>query len=102
MRRKGSLLESLSGLIGQTGVGPSIDYPQAGEKVSPGHYSIRISGCQGECQAAIDDGEWQACRTSDGYCWYDWQPQEAGRHRITVRARSGSKWLKTQRTCDVR
>jgi hypothetical protein len=95
-------MERIAGYVGQAGAAPNIDFPQAGEKVAPGHYAIRISGCQGECQAAIDDGEWQACRTEDGYCWYDWSPQAAGRHRIQVRARNGNKWLKTQRTCEVK
>lgn len=78
-----------------------IDYPQAGEKVQAGHYAIRISGCAAKCQVMIDDGEWQTCRSADGFCWYDWAP-EAGRHKIAVRARAGNKWLKAQRTCDVK
>ena len=80
---------------------PTIDYPQAGEKVQRGHYSIRISGCAGECQAAIDEGDWQSCRVADGFHWYDWSPEKPGSHRISVRVRSGKKWVKTQRTCRV-
>jgi hypothetical protein len=80
---------------------PVIDYPQAGEKVLRGHYSIRISGGSGDCQAAIDGGDWQSCRTADGYHWYDWSPEKTGSHRISVRVRSGHKWVKVQRTCRV-
>ena len=80
---------------------PSIDYPQAGDKVTRGRYAVRISGCAGECQAAIDGGDWQPCRSADGYCWYDWCPAETGRHRISVRARVGNAWVKDERTCRV-
>jgi len=79
-----------------------IDYPQAGEPVARGHYAIRISGCDGECQVSIDDGDWQSCRSADGYWWYDWCPTETGRQRISARVRSGNKWLKVQRTCEVK
>ena len=79
----------------------SIDYPQAGEKVQRGHYSIRVSGCEGECQAAIDDGDWQNCRNADGFSWYDWSAEQSGAHRISVRVRSGKKWLKIERACIV-
>jgi len=80
----------------------SIDYPQAGEKVARGQYAIRISGCEGECQVAINDDEWQSCRSTDGYSWYDWSPTDAGRHRVSARVRSGNKWFKVQRTCEVK
>ena len=80
---------------------PDIDYPQIGEKVARGHYAIRISGCAGKCEVAIDDGTWRSCRCADGYCWYDWYPTEIGRHRICARVRSGNKWLKVQRTGEV-
>ena len=79
----------------------SIDYPQAAENVQRGHYSIRISGCLNECQVAIDDGEWQPCRSAEGFSWYDWYPEQPGTHRISVRVRSGNKWVKTQRACRV-
>ena len=79
----------------------SIDYPQADEKVARGHYAIRISGCAGECQVAIDGGEWQSCRSADGYQWYDWNPAETGTHRISVRAHVGNRWVKADRTCRV-
>lgn len=106
MRRKGLLSGALESLIGQTkpssnDAAPNIDYPQPAEKISTGHYAIRISGCQAECEVAVDDGDWQACRSADGFCWYDWTPREPGRHRISVRARGGNRWLKAQRTCQV-
>lgn len=107
MRRKGLLSGALAGLIGRTkqdsqDAGPNIDYPQAGEKVLAGHYAIRISGCTAECEVAIDDGEWQPCRSADGFNWYDWTPIAAGRYRISARVRGGNKWIKVQRTCEVK
>jgi len=79
----------------------SIDYPQAGEKVHRGHYSIRISAQGASCQVMIDSGSWQDCRVADGFSWYDWTPEQTGAHRISARARSGNKWAKTERTCTV-
>ena len=81
---------------------PRIDYPQADEKVSCGHYAIRISGCEGECQITIDGtGVWENCRRDGGYCWYDWNPAGTGAHRISIRARVGNQWVKEDRTCRV-
>ena len=78
-----------------------IDYPQAGEKVFCGHYAIRISGHEGECQVAIDDGDWRSCRWADGYSWFDWIPAKKGRHHISARTRVGNKWVKADRACNV-
>ena len=109
MRRKESLSTTIPGSSlpgdGKPAVQQSkldIDYPQAGEKVERGHYAIRISGCEGECQVSINDDNWQSCRSADGYCWYDWSPTETGRQLISARVRSGNRWLKVQRTCDVK
>lgn len=104
MGRKGLLSTVIPGL-NKTGEEKhstlSIDYPQVGEKVACGHYAIRISGSEGECQAAIDGGEWQSCRSADGYSWYDWCPTETGEHRISVRTRIGSRGVNAERTCRV-
>jgi len=80
----------------------SIDYPQVGEKVACGHYAIRISGCEGECQITIDGtGDWQNCRCDGGFNWFDWNPTETGAHRISVRTHVANKWVKADRTCRV-
>jgi len=79
----------------------NIDYPQAGEKVQRGHYSIRISAEGAQCQVAVDNGSWKDCRVADGYSWHDWTPEKPGAHRIAVRARSGNKWVKAERVCSV-
>ena len=102
VRRKGLLASITAGLVGDASLAPNIDYPQAGEKVQAGNYAVRISGCSSECQVSIDDGDWQSCRSADGYCWYDWCPTATGRHRISARIRNSNKWVKTQRTCEVK
>jgi hypothetical protein len=79
----------------------NIDYPQPGEKVQRGHYAVRISADGAQCQVSVDDDSWQDCRVADGYSWFDWTPEKAGSHRIAVRARAGSKWVKTERVCAV-
>jgi hypothetical protein len=79
----------------------SIDSPQEGERVRRGHYAIRISAGAGQCQAAIDEGGWQDCRSDAGYAWLDWFPEKAGAHRIMVRTRVSGKWIKAERVCDV-
>jgi len=48
-----------------------------------------------------NDGDWQSCRSADGFCWHDWYPEQPGTHRISARVRSGNKWVKAHRTCRV-
>ncbi|OGS37367.1 MAG: hypothetical protein A2506_04250 [Elusimicrobia bacterium RIFOXYD12_FULL_66_9] len=70
-----------------------IDYPQAGEIVRPGHYSIRLTvpGAE-QAQVRFDGGEWHVCRESLGHFWHDWAPQ-AGRVCVESRARVGKgRW----------
>jgi hypothetical protein len=80
----------------------SIDYPQEGEAVYCGHYAIRLFGGNGESQVSINDGAWQDCRNDAGFSWYDWFPATAGTHRISLRTRINGKWVKTERTCEVK
>jgi hypothetical protein len=107
VRKKGLLSVKIPGLSRSVEEKPaakskvSIDYPQEGELVHRGHYSIRISGGNGECQAAVDGTDWQNCRSDAGFSWFDWFPESAGTHRITVRSRVSGKWVKTERVCDV-
>jgi len=82
--------------------GPTIDFPQAGETVLRGHYAIRISAGEGACQVSIDGGDWQDCRSEAGFFWFDWSPEQPGTHRLCVRARVGAKWVKAEKTCEVR
>lgn len=75
----------------------SIDYPQEGDILQPGHYSIRL-GASGamEVQLRIDSGDWRPCREAAGYFWFDWQPGPAGGRVLEARARRGKgRWGKT-------
>jgi hypothetical protein len=107
VRKKGLLSVKIPGLSKAVAEKPvtrskvSIDYPQEGERVHCGHYAIRITAGDGECQASINDGEWQSCRTDAGYSWFDWFPEKPGSQHITVRARVNGKWVKAERVCDV-
>lgn len=77
----------------KAGLKTVIDYPEAGEIVRPGHYSIRLTASGAEqVQVRFDKGEWLECRESLGHHWYDWAPQ-AGRVCLQGRARVGAgRW----------
>lgn len=62
-----------------------IDYPQAGEPVLPGHYSIRITASEAaKAEISLDNSPWQPCRQDSGYWWYDWTGFEPGIHQARV------------------
>jgi len=71
----------------------AIDYPQEGELVSPGHYSIRLTAAgAGEAQVRFGDGPWIDCRESIGHFWYDWAA-DRGAFVLAARARIGKgRW----------
>jgi hypothetical protein len=71
----------------------SIDYPQEGEAVRPGHYSVRLTA-EGftSAQVRLDGGEWLDCREAVGHHWLDWAPRP-GAAKLEARARSGKgRW----------
>jgi hypothetical protein len=64
----------------------AIDYPANGEKIQPHQYSVRIgAGGAESVELAVDKGDWQNCRQSAGYWWYDWHSIPKGKHKITAR-----------------
>jgi hypothetical protein len=71
----------------------SIDYPQEGEAVRSGHYSIRLTADgASSAQGRVDGGDWLDCREAVGHFWLDWAPR-AGELRLEARARSGKgRW----------
>jgi hypothetical protein len=107
VRKKGLLSVRIPGLSKTVTEKPvarakvSIDYPQQGERVQRGHYAVRISAGEAECQACVDGSEWQSCRSDAGFSWFDWYPEKPGTHTISVRVRVNGKWTKTERVCDV-
>ncbi len=65
-----------------------VDHPQEGEIISGLHYAIRIGASDnGSVEIAFDCGEWQPCRASAGYWWFDWGYFTPGIHKIAVRLR---------------
>jgi len=65
-----------------------VDHPQDGEIISGLHYAIRIGASDnGSVEISFDGGEWQPCRASAGYWWFDWGYFTPGIHDITVRLR---------------
>ncbi|HVE11799.1 MAG TPA: hypothetical protein VNI01_00270 [Elusimicrobiota bacterium] len=64
----------------------SIDYPQEMECISSPTYTFRIAVEDGErVEVSIDDSDWQTCRHSGEYWWFDWQGYAAGRHGMVAR-----------------
>ena len=65
----------------------SVDYPQQGEKITGPQYTLRLSAPVNarKVEIAIDDGEWQCCRQSNGHWWYDWSGYQNGDHEIVAR-----------------
>jgi hypothetical protein len=83
-----------------------IDHPQEAEIISGLHYAIRIGASDnGTVEISFDNGEWQSCRPSAGYWWFDWGYFTPGIHKISARLRDkDGKTLKKSLVvkCDVR
>jgi hypothetical protein len=64
-----------------------IDYPKNNEVIThKQHYAIRIgTPNQGIVEVSIDNGEFQKCRFSSGYWWYDWHNIPEGEHILVAR-----------------
>lgn len=71
----------------------SIDYPQGGEAVRSGHYSIRVTADgASSAQGRIDGGDWLDFREAVGHFWLDWAPR-VGQVLLEARARLGKgRW----------
>lgn len=75
-----------------------LEYPQAGERVLPGHYAVRVAAKpEVAVEVSVDGGPWQPCREAVGYYWFDWTPSEAGEHTLVARAKNGGpRYAKTE------
>ena len=83
---------------------PTVDYPREGERLGEGYYTVRISApANAEAEIRIDNGDWQKCRESSGYWWFDWVPLTSHRCKIEARARVGKgRWIDSDpRVCRV-
>jgi hypothetical protein len=71
----------------------TIDFPQEGEQVFPGHYAIRITAKPGvEVEINVGGQDWFGCRESIGHYWYDWWVTRPGKVDLSLRVKSGGKW----------
>lgn len=74
-----------------------VDYPQVGEILTSSQYAIRISTSAMEgVEISIDGKEWQPCRESVGFWWYDWSGFGAGVHTVVARIAMGKRYLKSK------
>lgn len=65
-----------------------IDHPLDGEMIGGLHYAIRIgSSDNGSVELSFNNGEWQPCRASAGYWWFDWGYFTPGTYKLTARLR---------------
>lgn len=64
-----------------------IDYPKNNEVIThKTHYAIRIGTLNaGNVEISIDNSEFQKCRYSSGYWWYDWCNIPVGKHTLVAR-----------------
>lgn len=82
----------------------TVDFPQEGELVLPGHYAVRISAQPGfDVEISSDGKEWHPTRFSVGFHWYDWNISRPGRAVLSLRVKSGKgRWKKIgERECVV-
>lgn len=87
----------------ENGLRPTIDYPQEGEMVYPGHYAVRIGAPGAEAvELSINEGPWLECRKSVGYFWHDWDAGHFGGCSLIARAKVRDKWARSaSRVCVV-
>ncbi len=74
-----------------------VDFPQVGEILTSPHYVVRISTSATEgVSVSIDGKEWQPCRESVGFWWYDWSGFSAGVHTVVARISVGKRIMKSK------
>jgi len=70
----------------------AVEFPRENEKVSPGHYAVRVTGFPGDqVQISINKGDWQDCRFAAGHFWFDWFPVKPGKYNLQARLKKGGK-----------
>lgn len=82
-----------------------IDYPQEGESILPGHYAVRVAADQNaQVEVSVNDTDWIACRTADGFYWFDWWPSQPGKNNIKARQRTpdGNWVVSKKRSCKLK
>ncbi len=62
-----------------------VDFPQEGEHVRPGNYSIRVGAvANGGAEVTVNGKTWNKCRPSVGYYWFDWRAEKPGPVKIVA------------------
>lgn len=76
-----------------------IDYPQNEETVYCGHYCFRLGSTKpcSAMQVSVNGGEWQNCRYSNGYWWFDWWNFNTGNFYLEAKAYVEGKEEKTDK-----
>ncbi len=73
-----------------------IDYPKVNERILSPAYTFRIgSKVEGPVEISINDGPWNACRAAEGYWWFDWRCDKAGKYKAVARVRCEQGETKT-------
>ena len=96
LKKAAKTLEKLVLKPEQPELRPTIDYPRQDEKISPHHYSVRVTVSEkaDQVDVSINQGPWQPCRCSSGYWWHDLVDFDKGEHEIIARARQGEgRWM---------
>ena len=77
----------------------TIDFPLNKENLAGRHYAIRISAKGGisPVELSIDRGDWQGCRETNGFYWFDWHNIPQGLHKLSARVKvSKTKFQKSK------
>jgi hypothetical protein len=74
-----------------------IDFPQEGEILTSGQYTLRISTSATEgVEVSIDGKGWEPCRECVGFWWYDWSGFGAGAHTVVAKISVGKRSMKSK------
>lgn len=69
-----------------------IEYPKENEVINPPHYAVKIGTNEhSKVEISIDNGDWQPCRHSGGFWWYDWTGYISGAHNIAAHVLGNNK-----------
>lgn len=83
----------------------TIDYPAKGEIISSSEYVVRLSSVPGyRVEISIDGGDWNLCRESAGFWWFDWANYPVGSHTISAQVvdADGKVLKKVKTNCSYR
>ena len=62
-----------------------VGYPKENEIINNPSYTIKIGVTgEGNVEISIDGGDWESCRQSEGFWWYDWANYPPGTHKVIV------------------